>query len=100
MTAFRALQTLKLFNLELSNFQTLKLSSSKLGGLSNFPSRRVSNLQTLQTFNLSNSQTRELSSLSNFRSLKNSNLRAGNLAKFETFELSNSRPQPQAADRI
>ena len=66
MTACRALQTLTLLKLDLSQFQFFKLSSSKLGGLSNFPSRRVSTPQTLQSFELPNSRTFILSSLSNF----------------------------------
>ena len=50
-------------NLELSNFQTLKISSSKLSGLSNFPSRRVSN----QTFKLSIFQTLKLAKFHPFQ---------------------------------
>ena len=57
------LETFQSLTFKLSN---LKLSSSKLGGLSNFQSRRVSNLQTLQTFNLSNSQTFRLSTSQTF----------------------------------
>ena len=68
MTACRALQALQLFNLELSNFQPLRLSSSKLGGLSTFPSRRIfkpSNFANFQSFEFSNSRIFNLSKPSN-----------------------------------
>ena len=58
ITKSEAFQTLKPFNLELSNFQNLKLSNSKVGGLSNFRARRISSLQDFETSKPSNSQTR------------------------------------------
>ena len=98
------------YSIELANnihipFQsrTFKLSSSKLGGLSNFPSRRVSNLETFANFQsveLSQSRTfipfklsiSEAFKPSNFKPFEVGNLRTFNLATPATSRRSNLKP--------